>query len=182
MDISFQGNKIGTASVLKKELLTSKYSPKQVALVEFDFKSKDDLKTLKVLKKDWNGFASDIYREAEKGYADSVYALTTQKDTFEKITPQKVLGLAEVVNIGGGNISLEYLQTKPNYIFDDDKIRKIKHIGKALIDSLKSKENVKSIQVNPLHSVIDFYKKQGFVSSNKADIFDEGLLIWKKQF
>jgi hypothetical protein len=180
-DVSFGAKYICPVEVLQKKWFSNEYKPMKAMLVEFDLKSKEDIAVLKKLKDRWSGFASSIYSDVViNKCADSVYAVTKQNDSFEKLQPRKILGLAEVFRITRDKISLEYLQVKPKYAYDEDKFRGLKGIGGALVRFLKSQDDIKKIQVNPTYSAMDFYVKKGFNVSCYDNLLDESLLIWEK--
>ncbi len=180
-DVSFGAKYICPVEVLQKKWFSNEYKPMKAMLVEFDLKSKEDIAVLKKLKDRWSGFASSIYSDVViNKRADSVYAVTKQMDSFENLLPRKILGLAEVFRITRDKISLEYIQVKPKYAYDEDNFRGLKGIGGALVNFLKSSENVKKIQVNPTYSAMDFYVKKGFNVSCYDNLLDESLLIWEK--
>ena len=60
-----------------------------------------------------------------------------------------------------------FFQVNPAYYYFEDN-SKYRHIGTALMDSIKNLYNKSSIVVNPAFDAIEFYKKNGF---KKDDLF-----------
>ncbi len=179
MEINFKANLITKPTIIKKGRLCQKYKPIEVSFVRLDTQSIRDINLLKKLKKMWPlTFVSNICKDVSL-YSNlfTVYALTTQQDNFEKLSPNKILGLAEITN-EQNEISLEYLQTHPKYEYDENvKERKFKKIGNTMLDCIKNLEHVKKIYTNSLFSIIPFYEKNGF----KPDTKNEARLCWEKE-
>lgn len=177
MEINFKASLINKPTVMKKNWLSCKYSPKEVAFVKLDTQSMTDVNTLKKLKNIWPlTFVSNILRDISlNSDLVNVYALTLQKDSFEKLEPDEFLGVAEITN-EDNEVCLEYLQTNPQYMYDEDMTeRKFKGVGKTILDSIKNLQHIKTIIVHPLFSVISFYEDNGFLMGK-----NESTMIWKK--
>lgn len=112
----------------------AKSEPIEAHLVELDLLSPSDLKTIQDVKEKWVGaefaqmICSPYYSPDRK-----LYALTKQKDGFESLNPNDVLGAADV-NLKDKRVNVRFLQADPNIIFD--KNRPIKGIGDSLMKSL----------------------------------------------
>ena len=138
-----------------------------------------DIDVLKKLRKIWpKSFAADIYRD-NRTINDliSVYALTTQQKEFDKLSPERILGLAEITN-GGDEVVLEYIQTNPAYTYEEEiNDRSYKGIGKALLNSLKNLKHINVITLSSLFSKLTFYEENGFEVCK-----DNGYeMIWKRK-
>lgn len=112
-----------------------------------------------------------------------VYAVTTQKDEFSKLESEKILGLVKFV-AGKQSNEIVLLQTKPDCISDKyDKTifstlkekmknlfgikekgskRPYRNVGSSIIENLKEMHNDKIMELTPLNTVKDFYKKHEF--------------------
>jgi hypothetical protein len=89
-----------------------------------------------------------------------VYALTAQKDNFEKLNPDEILGVVHVGPVGDKKLFVEHLQTNPNYLYKTKP--EYVGIGSAMINSLKKYCNMMSLFSLKDKSVKDFYLKNGF--------------------
>ena len=179
MEINFRANLVTRTNVLKLGKHTKKYAPTEVSFVKIDRELKSDIKALREIKKIWPySFASNIYKEASNSeYLVDVYALTTQEKDFEYLNPNNIIGLVETSNRYKGSIYLEYLQTNPQYIADEDSDMPLyKKIGTTMLNLLKNLESTEIIKLSPTFSSIDFYAKNDF----KVDAKDEGTIIWEK--
>ena len=131
---NFGAKHIVKTNVLRKVAGMSNPVPMEAHLVELDLHSANDLKTIQDVKEKWVGaefaqmICSPYYSPDRK-----LYALTKQKDGFESLNPNDVLGAADV-NLKGKRANLKFLQADPNIIFD--KNRPIKGIGDSLMKSL----------------------------------------------
>ena len=120
-NISFTAKFISPATV-KKLTPNGKYVDIEVSAVKLASKNKDDLSALEKINKEWGAdtYASNILDEASstnefyKDYRPTVYAITTQRDNFEKLEPEKVLGLAETSIEFGIIKSLSICSFTPN--------------------------------------------------------------------
>lgn len=206
--ISFKASFVNTANI--QQLQHDGYKPFNAAFVEMHPNSKNDISTLKCISNTWGqeSYASSIYNAAlgdsrlddlviEKPIARKFYALTSQKDSFEKLNPENVLGMVHVNNYPNFN-SIEFLQTNPEYIIPVkkesfmekclNKIFKIqkpiykqpkyKHIGSGILDSLKKLYSDKPMTLLSVHEAKKFYKKNGFV---REIFFNPYGLIWKNK-
>lgn len=131
---NFGARHLVKTSVLHKVADMAKSEPIEVHLVELDLLSPSDLKTIQDVKEKWVGaefaqmICSPYYSPDRK-----LYALTKQKDGFESLNPNDVLGAADV-NLKDKRVNVRFLQADPNIIFD--KNRPIKGIGDSLMKSL----------------------------------------------
>lgn len=179
MEINFRASLVAQTNVMKLGKHSRKYTPAEVSFVKIDRDSKADIKALKDVKKLWPySFASNIYKEASNSeYPVDVYALTTQEKDFEYLNPNNIIGLVETSNRYKGSLYLEYLQTDPQYIADEDTDKPLyKQIGTTILNLLKNLKTTEIIQLAPTFSAIDFYEKNDF----EIDPMDEGVIVWRK--
>ena len=166
-NISFTAKFISPATV-KKLTKNGKYVDIEVSAVKLASKNKDDLSALEKINKEWGAdtYASNILDEASstnefyKDYRPTVYAITTQRDNFEKLEPEKVLGLAETSIEFGIIKSLDYLQTNPKFL---NKVQPtIKHIGTAMLKFIENINKGHRIEIDSVKEAKAFYMKNGY--------------------
>ena len=112
-----------------------------------------------------------------------IYAVTTQKHSFDKINPKKILGFAEF-NAEERFNEIATLQTKPNCVSENygnqtllllkrgickllgikEKKPKqpYKNIGSSIVNTLKQMYNDKPMELIPADKARSFYRKYGF--------------------
>lgn len=178
--ITFTAKFISPVTV-KKIATGGEYIPTTVNAVELSAKNKNDLKSLEAIKDLWgkDSYAGEIYEDAHyvndyyEEYRPSFYAITTQKDSFEKLHPENVLGLAETQTTFGKIKSLDYLQTNPEFL---NKLQpEIKRIGTAMLGFIENINKGRRIEINPAISARSFYLQHGYKSihENSHSIFKD---------
>lgn len=173
-NISFTAKFISTATV-RKFANSGKYIPTDANVVELSAKNKNDLKTLQEIKELWRepNYAGAICEDAFRAkatyeeYKPSFYAITTQKDNFEKLQPEDVLGLAETRTTFGAIKSLDFLQTNPKFL---KKIKPaIKGIGSEMLAFVESINKGRRIEANAVVGTEPFYLKNGYKRLNNEE-------------
>lgn len=168
--ITFKANLISQANINK---LTPQNSYKQTtaSIVELDKASKADLRALKNVNSDWgkgNSYANDIVQCFNSYFDNStspkddvhIFAVTTQKDSFERLDSKKILGLSEITNESEFYV-LDYLQTNPRYK-SNSATPKFKGVGSAIVNFIKDYVEKKEILLMPAENAVGFYQKHGF--------------------
>lgn len=128
---NFEAKHIAKTNVLRNLTGMQKSVPMEAHLVELDLLSPTDLKTIQNIKEKWVGaefvqiICSPYYSPDRK-----LYALTKQKEEFENLNPNDVLGAADI-NLKGKRANLKFLQADPNII--NEKSRSIKDIGRSMM-------------------------------------------------
>lgn len=206
--ISFKANFIHLTNI--QNLNNDGYKPFNASFVEINPKNKNDISLLKCLSDTWgsDSYAGSIYSAAlgdskldnliiENPIDRKFFALTSQKNSYEKLDPKKVLGMVHINNYSNAN-SIEFLQVNPEYITPlkkESTVEKLfnkmfkitkatpkqpeyKHIGSGMLDSLKKLFPDKPITLLSVSTAIKFYKKNGFV---RAIFFNPYGLIWKNK-
>lgn len=168
-----------TANLLKrtqiqKRIDGEKFSPVDACIVELDKNDPDDVKSLHDTSFLWNDegakYATNVYHEAVKGYEyddvdyEHYFALTTQKDNFEKLNPDEVLGLMLFSNSRYDTDEITWFQVRPNTNTGQSWHREYKGVGKAMVDLIKQVNYFKPVHVTSSPEAVEFYKKQGFVT------------------
>ena len=176
--------------------------------MEYDVKNINDLKTLESVAKNWGTFnyAKSILKYAKvllkKGCIVgnsilNIYMLTLPQKSYEKVEPKNVLGCILVDRCAKERLSLTYLQVNPKYtadkrptvekgflgfvqkMFFGKKHTKYKHIGKGILDSIKSYyDKINVIELAPDPSARKFYEKNGF---DKRSLFFINVMEWHRK-
>ncbi len=171
-NISFTAKFISPATV-KRLTNNGKYVETAVSAVKLSSMDKNDLRALEKINADWGDdtYASNILDEASspnefyKEYQPTVYAITTQKDNFEKLEPEKVLGLAETSIEFGTIKSLDYLQTNPKFLNKPQPA--FKRIGTAMLKFVEDINKGKRIEADSVEKAKTFYLKNGYKRSEE---------------
>lgn len=169
--ISFKANYLTSVNVSRINEDKS-VDKEKVALVELDKNNTDDINALHNVARDWEKksftFAMEIYNDAVKGYEyedvnkEHYYALTTQKNEFENLDQEKILGLMMFSEYKNGKNRIDWLQVEPTSSSRSKVTKKYKGIGSALVDYSKQISTNKIIDVSAYKDAIGFYEKQGF--------------------
>lgn len=169
---NFRAKFVASTQVKKLNTLKNEYEKCAVSFLEFDPANKKDLKAIKDVSRYWcdSRFGWDVFQSADAitygnldREANKVYILTKQKNDFDNLRYDDVLGLADVETNqnkeGKDYLNLHRLQTNPDFI---DKERPMfKYIGTSILNILKGFNKI--IELNSVSSAIDFYEKNGFV-------------------
>ena len=168
--ISFKANLINNTNV-KQLNHSGNYKNMPARIVELDIDSDLDLEALKKVKENWkNGdlFAEEIYNSFKQYHdklstnnAEKFYALTSQYGGYNNLDGNKILGVAQIYKEAGNSLEIEFLQTNPQYKHGIEN-RRIKHIGKAITQSIKSIYKDNDITLFSTRAGKPFYKKLGF--------------------
>ena len=153
----------------------NKYVPYQANLVELNL---SDLKVLEEINKKWkNNWLCDEFINWAKSlhnYSDRLFALTTQKENFENLQSDEVLGLMNI-DLHKRKSELNYIETKPANP-DYNKV------GSSLINYAKTLTNRISLTAGSKSLADKFYKPLGFIHEykNNNDRYAYCELIWLK--
>ena len=169
--ISFKANLIGETTVKQYNSKTSAYENRPAYFISYDKRSEADLNSAIATSRLWkkgDKYAKNIvnnlcFAHKRKPYMlcfNKFYALTLQKDNFEKVIPEKVLAMAETLN-KNGTMYIEFLQVNPKYTAGITN-RKYKDCGQAIIESLKNVRRIKDIILASNLNSIKFYEKCNF--------------------
>lgn len=161
------------ANFIKPVTIKHGNNKQDVSFVEIDTNNKKDITTLSNVAYGWGikTYAYDIYTNAadtwRKGgmgfYSvnpEHYYAVTKQKDNFEDLNFNEILGVVQL-NENDDSNEIKYLQIDPKHCHGSDK-RKYSNIGHSIVDSLKSLYPQKKMTLYANYDAIDFYKKEGF--------------------
>lgn len=146
----------------------------------------DALKEVKYRFGNWGHNASLIsdifeYESTSTNNVNSRYfALTRQEDSFEKLKPSEILGIAKTTQEDRNNVFIDMIQVNPWYAFTSPKDAfyhpskpQYRHCGTAIIDSLKEIFKNKDLWLHSPVDLIDYFKTHGFeiadLPANKGD-------------
>lgn len=172
--INFTGSFVKNVTI-SKSIADGKMKPENVALVKLDKTDPRDTMTLAETAYKWenvaSGYASNIYCDSLKAkiYPDvsneHYFALTTQKENFEKLEADKILGLSLFYEKQSPNNEIAWLQANPSTNHEAGQ-RTYKNIGKALVNFMKGLFK-KPIFVQTDKKAIPFYQKLGFIQTER---------------
>ena len=175
--INFTGNFIHNSTVLKRTS-GNNYSKEKVAFVELDMKSSDDQQFIHAINDTWHCSKDFVkvmcdnfdyyHRNPDAPRPPQIFLLTEQQDFFEKLDPQKALGLTQTGKGLVNNIEIELLQTNPKYLNVDGK-SDIRYIGTTILDSLKDFFGGSILTLYAIEGTTQFYKKNHFKERNHYD-------------
>jgi len=184
--ISFKSNFISPVNIQKKSK-DDNYVGSSASLVEIDVTNDDDVFAVDDLPKLWGNknFVSEISKNIKQiyTYADydtpiKAYAVTLQSSHFEKLKPNKILGIVQLDTRAEDINELDYLQVNPKYAktyCKSSDTRSYKGIGSSLLDSIKNIYPSKKIHLTSAPSAVEFYKNNAFVQTKSNDDQD---FIW----
>ena len=173
-NINFKAKYIMNVDVKRKDFLKKGYA-ESLSLLEFDKKSASDFQALIKLQEKWKpSFLEDIllhlttiWRENSK-----IYLLTKQKQKFEKLIYQEILGVITANSSCDNQINIDFLQVSPEHL--NNKYRrfdylsciftsKFRYCGTAMLNCLKELYPNKKLTLLPSGNCLEFYEKNGFI-------------------
>ena len=170
--ISFKANFVNNTNV-KCLNRNGNYKNIPVQFVELDIDSDLDMETLTKVKENWiseDDYAKkicddfkDYHDKIKINEAEKFYALTNQYGSCTNLDPAKILGVTQVYKDFENSLEIVYLQTNPKYKYGTEK-REIKHIGKAIIESIKNNFKNNEIFLFTTDAGRPLYQKLGFKS------------------
>lgn len=169
--INFRAKFIKNDYIRKIDTTCNTYKPSKVTLVELDGGKQSDLFAVSDISKNWKNekYASSIARIMQclfSGFLDKnerkIFALTTQKEHFNRLQSDKILGITEIDLSKGKGVYLDYIQVNPKYMYTKtNPNRKYKDVGKCILDFIKNFYK-KEITLCSDFRVTNFYEKNGF--------------------
>ena len=179
--INFKAKCVGYTYV-QKHNTQNKTKEVPVAFVKLRTSDRRDLDCFSKVAKNWETinprcFAPDMFLELNDlkflpergGYNYEFYALTKQKSDFETLKPDSILGLIQIEREKPNSVEIAYIQTHPEFMHDN-KNRRLKSIGKAMIEQIVKKFPNKDIIVNSISSAKSFYEALGFKSLSTIEL------------
>ena len=180
-NIIFGAKYITNAPVKKFNYIKAKFEPYNASFVQIEPSNRTDYSAIKEIVKNWEYgmFTREIFKTIQKlrdgELPDSlvkVYAVTKQRNNFEKLRDDDILAIGEITKKSDKDIELEYLQVNPDLIYDYEQ-KKFKHTGSAFLNILKGLNGIRSIVLNSVYSATEFYEQNGFklIDSSKLKYY-----------
>ena len=173
---TFGATKVGHTPILLWDDEIDDYELYPANFVKLDRNNKSDFDALSKLEYMWKGtdfisyitYAGKAMLDNNLSYRNvDIYALTTQKDNFEKLNENYITGVAQVIDEHNGKIHLGLLQARPlNTGF--------KRVGTGILNCLKDMSDV--ITLSAANNTDGFYEKNGFKKSRRF----YGLYAWQR--
>ena len=178
--ISFGALPINNTKILQFDKKTKRFLPEKVKFVQIDSRNKLDITALDSLIDKWKG--ADYIRRIVTashwvGIAPiEVYAITSQKDKFESLDSEKILGLAEMRDDIRPNYKrLHYLQVNPKAInVNQTGDKNYKLVGRKMIKSLKKIYKRIALDSADSPNIEKFYQNNCFIKDYRT----EGRYLW----
>lgn len=175
-NISFKANFIKPTTIL-----TNNNTPKTVSFVRLDPESISDMNTMRTIANSWGKnktFVTDIIQDMDdctdffEHMGKKFFAITLQKDNFENLSSDNLLGLAEIIQSSADAVKLKYLQVHPEHTTKTrkHKISEFKHIGTAIINALTEIFPNKIIRGEATTEALDFYLGYGFQKTGEKQV------------
>ena len=168
--ITFQARYINTAEILKKDTRNC-YNPCKTAFIEFNPKEFNDVTSIIDAVSDWNSqpnFAECIAESAELVFRMQdefpdlnrrFFAITKQKDGFDKIKPANILGVLQLSKFSDKCNIIDFVQVSHG---GEDLF---KHVGSSILQRVRELfPDKKTILFPATKELIPFYQKNGFKS------------------
>lgn len=171
--VSFGAKPINKVNIKKWDKNSKTFEKFPATFVKIE-SNKLDLSAINNVAQKWKGatyikrIATNSHWMDMRDYVEiDVYALTTQEKNFDKLKPNKIIGVAEMRSDEKRPNwrKLHYLQVKPDFInIDNSDKKKYKNVGKAIVKSLKKIYSNISLYSDDIKSVKEFYERNGFIS------------------
>ena len=167
--VSFGAKPVSSVIVQKFNKKTKNFEDCLVNFVKLEPNNKSDIKAVDKVAQLWKG-AKYIQKIATASHwmgkvPINIYALTTQKDKFERLKYSKILGLAEMrIDDKRPNFDwLYHLQVKPNAMNVNNLGEKThKHVGTGILKSLKKVYKNICLYSEDSPNIEAFYKSNDF--------------------
>lgn len=182
--INFTARLVSNPTIKERRTLF-KYDDVSASIVELDNTNSADLTALNITSKQWENkgskYVDDMSNIANNGIKETnigmnhYYALTTQTKDFDRLEPNKILGLMMFHESNIENNEISILEVNPTTNKSMNIFRKYKKVGKSLVEYVKSKFPKKDIDVWADYGARGFYKKMGFIQ-NSSEACD---LCWR---
>ena len=169
--ISFGAKPINTTYIKKLDKNAKGFVRCRATFVKLDPKNSSDILAVGEAAATWKDskYASKIATAARWMGTNPivVYALTTQKNKFDTLIPEKILGLAEMRKDGGMTNEdwLYHLQVKPDSInVNSDGKNNYKFVGSSILKLLKKIYSNIFLYSENNPNIQKFYNDNGFIA------------------
>lgn len=176
--ISFKANYINSANI-KDSFRDKNQTNCKVSFVEVHPQSEQDVKTMREVTLNWgrDSYATNILEHFLYSHfcgddldENRFFALTTQKNNFEKLSTDDVLALALVGKESKKRVDLKYLQVDPeNNYFSSE--RRYEGVGRGILHSICNFFENKDIFLQSAKTACEFYRLQGFEQIKDTTFF-----------
>ena len=170
--INFKAKYIHSTDIIKRNG-TRDFVNHQVAFVEIEPTNYDDVLAVNSANINWDygetlstyiaQSINQIFRKTRQEKEKRFFALTQQKDKFEKLESDEILGLVEVSKLNENTQEIDYIQLNPKYL---GKVRDFIKMGNAIINSIKKLYPNKILELSSNGSAFNFYRRNGFLPLN----------------
>ena len=171
--VSFGAIPINKVVIKKWNKSANKFTDYSAYFVKIDAYNKSDLQAVYKTSQKWKTrkeakYIQQISTASQwmKGNPIDVYALTIQREKFDKLQADSILGLAEMRKdeAGQGIHLLNFLQVRPNAMNVNQKHKvNYKYIGSGILASLKKIYNKIYLFAENDKNIENFYKRNGFI-------------------
>ena len=167
---NFRAKFIKNTTISKQIENTKSYKDEIVSCIQIDPQNKFDIDALENIAKYWadGHFVTNIYhvacamRDDSKYYKyNQIFAVTKQKDNFENLNSDRILGLVHVSPLNENSLFIEHIEADPEIISKTN--REYKGIGTAILNYLKTITNKITCFPSSSKTVKKFYFKNDFV-------------------
>lgn len=176
--INFKANYIGSVNI-KDSFRDKNQANCKASFVEMNPQSKQDVTTMREVTLNWgrDSYAANIMEHFQYSHfceddldESRFFALTTQKNNFEKLETDDVLALALISKESKKRVDLKYLQVDPeNNYFSNE--RRYEGIGSGILYSICKLFENKDIFLLSARTACEFYKLQGFKQIKNTTFF-----------
>lgn len=171
-NITFGAIPINKTTIKRYDKNTKEFLKIPANFLKIDANNPYDMSAINQLEKKWKG-AKYIQRivtashwiSSRKFVEIDVYALSTQEKNFDKLKPNKILGIVEMRNDNNNPKSrkIYHLQVKPSAINVNNLKNKYKHVGSSILKSLKKIYKRMSVFADDNPNIVQFYIRNGFI-------------------
>ena len=171
-NISFKAQFIKPVYI--KRVIDKDKSKCLASFVELNHANINDVKAIEFLHKEWGDkakYLKNIYHNIYNNFktrtenpASKIYALTTQISDLEKLNPNSIQGVVEIIPTPNKDLFISYIQVNPENTYkSEDRI--YSKVGTEIIDTLKKlfpRKKLSTISGNISQS---FYEKNNFIEN-----------------
>ena len=184
--INFKATPLNTVKIKKYNKINKKFMTQTVTFVQLDANNRFDLEAVETAAKKWKNapFMKEIATASHwmKNVPIEVYAVTAQKNNFEKLQYKNILGFAEMRQDEKDSKFRElcHLQVNPSAININSKAAKksYKGVGSSILTSLKKYyDYISLISVDNIN-IENFYLKNNFI----RDYTQQNRFLWSHDF
>lgn len=188
--VTFGAIPINKASIRKIDKQSGKYVKVPVKFVKLEAHNRFDLAAMNTIAKKWKDAkyirkiaTASHWMNSRKFVEIDVYVLTTQKDNFEKLKPNNIIGCVEMRNDERNPKSRKvyHLQVKPSFMNVNNPKNKYERTGSTILDSLKKIYKNLNLFSDDNEAIKQFYERNGFIEDyNNKNHYSWSSSIWNR--